>query len=49
MSAPRQVWTHMDLFSTSLELAGIAVPSDRVVDGMPLARALANTDQEVLR
>ncbi|KAL7639706.1 UNVERIFIED_CONTAM: hypothetical protein RMT77_010211 [Armadillidium vulgare] len=44
-----QVWTHMDLFSTLLELAGIDLPDDRFIDGLPLSRSLDDPDLEFLR
>ncbi|KAK7082171.1 hypothetical protein SK128_002731, partial [Halocaridina rubra] len=36
----QQIWTHMDLFSTAVQLAGGDLPTDRLFDGFPLANAL---------
>ncbi|CAL4122669.1 unnamed protein product, partial [Meganyctiphanes norvegica] len=48
-SVTHQVWTQMDLFSTSLEVAGVELPNDRFLDGMPLARSFQHPELEVLR
>lgn len=44
-----QVWTQMDLFSTVAELAGVKPPTDRIYDGLPLARALRFPQLEISR
>ncbi len=36
----RQLGNLMDLYPTLLELAGVSVPSDRIIDGISLVNAL---------
>ena len=48
-SLSRQLGTIMDLFTTSLTLAGVEVPGDRVVDGLDLTGALVDPGRKVDR
>uniref|UniRef100_A0A1A8RQD1 N-acetylgalactosamine-6-sulfatase n=4 Tax=Nothobranchius TaxID=28779 RepID=A0A1A8RQD1_9TELE len=42
-----QVATVMDLFTTSLALAGISAPADRILDGLDLTPVLLNSSKEL--
>ncbi|KAK8380460.1 hypothetical protein O3P69_016802 [Scylla paramamosain] len=44
-----QVWTQMDLFSTTAQLAGVSPPQDRIYDGLPLANSFTYPQLEVPR
>ena len=41
--------SQMDIFVTFLELAGIAIPSDRIIDGVSLTNALYKDSEKVDR
>ncbi|KAK3854612.1 hypothetical protein Pcinc_038922 [Petrolisthes cinctipes] len=48
-SVSYQVMTHMDLFSTVAQIAGAEIPSDRIIDGLPLYNSLVHPELEILR
>ena len=43
-----QLATNMDLFTTSISLAGVKPPQDRVIDGIDLTSILTNKEQAVI-
>lgn len=43
LQVSHQLGTVMDLFTTSLALAGLAAPSDRIIDGLDLTPVLLNS------
>lgn len=48
-SVTQQIWSQMDLFSTAIELAGGKLPSDRIIDGLPLGNSLLHPELEITR
>ncbi|XP_018012811.1 N-acetylgalactosamine-6-sulfatase [Hyalella azteca] len=44
-----QVWTHMDFLPTFLELAGVALPQNLTLDGLPLSNTLLHPELHISR